>query len=218
MDTLCTLFIVDDHQLVIDGIISMTEQSADWEVIGYANDGEEAVKKVPILKPDIVLMDLEMPRLNGLQATEKILKVVPDQRIVILTLHHEKPIVQKLIKLGAWGYILKNAPRQEFLQGLDMVRQGSKFYSSQLTESVLEVSSMEVKKETNVKMLSLLSDRERDVLRLVAEGVSSKEMADQLHLSPRTIETYRKSLLKKLDARNSADLIRIAIREGLIYA
>ncbi len=213
-----TLFIADDHQLVIDGIISIIEGGGEWEVIGYANDGEEAVKTIPLLKPDIVLMDLEMPRLNGLQATEKLLKLIPEQKVVILTLHYEKSIIQKMVKLGAWGYILKNAPRHEFLTGLEMVRQGSKFYSSQLTESVLDVSSLEVKNETNVKMLSLLSNRERDILRLVAEGVSSKEMADQLNLSPRTIETYRKSLLKKLDARNSADLIRIAIREGLIEA
>jgi len=218
MDPKCKLFIVDDHQLVIDGIISMTAQSPVWDVIGYANDGEEAVKKVPMLKPDIVLMDLEMPRLNGLQATEKILKLLPEQKIVILTLHYEKPIVQKLIKLGAWGYILKNAPRHEFLHGLGMVHQGTKFYSSQLTESVLEVSSLDVQKETNVKLLSLLNDRECNILRLLSEGVSSKEMADRLNLSTHTVETYRKSLLKKLDARNSADLIRIAIREGLIQA
>ena len=216
MEKKTTLLIVDDHQLIIDGIVSMTEKTEEWEVIGQANDGAEAVEKVHILEPDIVLMDLDMPRLNGLQATERILKDRPGQKIVVLTLHHEKPILEKLVRLGAAGYILKNAPMDEFLKGLAMVRDGNRFYSSMLMESMLKVSSLEVPSGTNVKLLSLLSEREQDVLKLVAEGVSTREMAEQLHLSPKTIETHRKSLLSKLGARNSADLIRIAIREGFI--
>ncbi len=211
-----TLYLVDDHQLVIDGIISLTEGSGEWEVIGYANSGEEALQKIPILKPDIILMDLEMPRMNGLQCTEKLLAQNPGYKIVILTFHHEKALVQKMVKMGIAGFILKNAPRQEFLTGLQMVKKGHKFYSSQLTESMLEVSPLTAKKEPNVKLLALLSPREREVLRLIAEGISSKEMADKLHLSPGTVETHRKNLLKKLNARNSAELIRMALTEGLL--
>jgi len=211
-----TLYIVDDHQLLIDGIKSMVAGNADWEVMGYANDGAEAVRKVPILKPDIVLMDLDMPVMNGMLATEKLLKINSAFKIIIITLHHEKAILEKLIKLGASGYMLKDTPKEEFVKGLEMIRDGSKFYSSNLTESILNVSSLEVNKETNVKLLCLLSDREREVLELVAEGSSTKEMAEQLHLSPKTVESYRKNLLQKLDARNTAHLIRIAIKEGLI--
>lgn len=211
-----TLYLVDDHQLVIDGIISLVESSGEWEVIGYANSGEEALKKIPILKPDIILMDLEMPGMNGLQCTEKLLAQNPGYKIVILTFHHEKALVQKMVKMGIAGYIVKNAPRQEFLTGLQMVKQGTKFYSSQLTESMLEVTPLTVKKESNVKLLALLTQREREVLQLIAEGISSKEIADRLHLSPGTIETHRKNLLKKLNARNSAELIRMAITEGLL--
>lgn len=211
-----TLYIVDDHQLLIDGIKSMVANNTDWDVIGYANDGAEAVKNIPILKPDIVLMDLDMPIMNGMLATEKLLKLNPEFKIIIVTLHHEKPILEKLIKLGASGYMLKDTPKEEFIRGLEMVKSGNKFYSSLLTESILNVSSLEVKKETNVKLLCLLSDREREVLEHVAEGTSTKEMADELNLSPKTVETYRKNLLNKLEARNTAHLIRIAIKEGLI--
>ncbi len=210
-----TLYLVDDHQLVIDGIISMLEGNGQWEVIGYANTGEEALKKIPILLPDIVLMDLEMPRMNGLQCTEKLLTKHPHLKIVILTFHHEKALVQKMVKMGIAGYIMKNAPRQEFLTGLQLVQRGNKFYSSQLTESVLEVSPLPVK-EPNVKLLALLSQREREVLQLIAEGKSSKEIGQRLHLSPGTVETHRKNLLKKLNVRNSAELISLAITEGLL--
>ena len=211
-----TLYIVDDHQLLIDGINSMVADENEWEVIGYANDGAEAVRKVPVLKPDIVLLDLEMPVMNGMLAAEKLLKISPQTKIVIITLHHEKAILEKLIKLGVSGYLLKDTPKEEFLKGLEIVRDGNKFYSSHLTETILNVSSLSVKKETNVKLLCLLSDREREVLEMVAEGSSTKEMADRLNLSPKTVESYRKNLLQKLDARNTAHLIRIAIKEGLI--
>lgn len=211
-----SLYIVDDHQLLIDGIKSMVADNEEWEVVGYANDGEEAVRKIPILKPDIILMDLDMPIMNGMLATEKLLKINPALKIVIITLHHEKAILEKLIKLGAAGYMLKDTPKEEFIKGLEMVRSGNKFYSCMLTESILEVSTLKTSKEPNVKLVCLLSDREREVLELVAEGISTKEMADTLNLSPKTVETYRKNLLSKLDARNTAHLIRIAIKEGLI--
>lgn len=211
-----TLYLVDDHQLVIDGIISLVESSGEWQVIGCANSGEEALQKIPILRPDIILMDLEMPHMNGLQCTEKLLALNPNYKIVILTFHHEKALVQKMVKMGVAGYMVKNAPRQEFLTGLQMVKQGAKFYSSHLTESMLEVTPLTVKKESSVKLLALLSQREREVLRLIAEGISSKEIAEKLHLSPGTVETHRKNLLRKLNARNSAELIRMAITEGLL--
>lgn len=211
-----SLFIVDDHQLLIDGIKSMVAGNADWEVIGYANNGQEAVKIVPVLKPDIVLMDLDMSVMNGMMATEKLLKINPQFKIVVITLHHEKPILEKLIKIGASGYMLKDTPKEEFIKGLEMVRSGNRFYSSHLTESILNISSVQAKKETNVKLYSLLSDREREVLEYVAQGSSTKEMADELSLSPKTVESYRKNLLQKLNARNTAHLIRIAIKEGLI--
>lgn len=207
---------MDDHRLLIDGIRLMMQDNEEWEVIGYAKNGAEAVQKIPILRPDIILMDLDMPVMNGIMATEKLLKINPQFKIVIITLHHEKPILEKLIKMGAAGYMLKDSPKEEFLRGLEIVRSGNRFYSSMLTESLLNVSSLNVKKETNVKLLCLLSDREREVLKLLADGQSTNEMAGNLHLSPKTVESYRKNLLQKLNARNSAHLIRIALLEGLI--
>ena len=211
-----SLYIVDDHQLLIDGIKSMVEVNTDWEVIGYANNGQDAINIIPILKPDIILMDLDMPVMNGLMSTEKLLKINPLFKIVVITLHHEKPILEKLIKIGASGYMLKDTPKEEFIKGLEIVRNGNRFYSSNLTESILNISSLQAKNETNVKLLCLLSDREREVLEYVAQGSSTKEMANELNLSPKTVESYRKNLLQKLEARNTAHLISIAIKEGLI--
>ena len=207
---------VDDHQLIIDGITSFLKDDPEWDLIGYANDGEEAVRKIPTLRPDMVLMDLDMPKMNGLMASEKILKEIPYLKIVILTLHYERAIVEKLIKMGISGYILKNSPREELIKGLEMIRSGTKFYSSMVMESVLEVSSIASSKETNVKMMALLSEREREVLDHIAQGRSTREMSESMNLSPKTLETYRKNLLDKLGARNSADLIRIAIKNGLL--
>lgn len=211
-----TIFIVDDHQLIVDGLTSIIELEDDLELIGYANNGEDALTRIPILKPELVLMDLDMPRINGLRATELLLKEVPGLKVVILTLHHERSVVEKAMKTGAAGYILKNAPRNEFVQGIKMVLKGTKYYSSSLTETLLSSSPLEVKPEANVRLMSLLNEREIDILRKIAEGASSKEMADALHLSPQTIDSYRKSMLKKLNAKNAADLIRIALQEGLI--
>ncbi len=211
-----TIFIVDDHQLIVDGLTSIIELDDELELVGYANNGEDAVTRIPILKPDMVLMDLDMPRVNGLRATELLLKEMPALKVVILTLHHERSIVEKAMKTGASGYILKNAPRNEFIQGIKMVLRGTKYYSSSLTETLLVTSPLEVQPEANVKLMALLNEREIEILRMIAEGASSKEMADTLHLSPQTIDSYRKSMLKKLNAKNAADLIRIAIKEGLI--
>ena len=215
-DTRHTLFIVDDHRMIIDGIRGMIKDHEQWQIIGDAQDGEEALSRIPILKPDLVVLDLDMPKYNGLQVCEKLLQSNPDQKIVILTLHFEKPIIEKLLKLGVSGYILKNAPMQEFLQGIQMVMTGTQFYSSQLTESMLSISSLSPNPETNVKLLSTLTERERDILLAIAEGSSSKTMAEQLNLSVKTIESYRKNLIQKLKAKNTADLIRIGIKEGFI--
>lgn len=214
--SLHSIYIVDDHQLIVDGLISIIELDDALELAGYSNDGEDALRRVPILQPSLVLMDLDMPKMNGLQTCEALLKQIPELKVVILTLHHEKSIVERAIRAGAAGYILKSAPRNEFLQGLKIVLNGGKFYSSGLTENLVISSPLDAPTQPNVKLMSLLNEREADILQLLAEGASSKEIGENLNLSPQTIESYRKLLLKKLGAKNAADLIRIALKEGLI--
>lgn len=211
-----SIFITDDHQIVIDGLASLLEKQPDLIFAGYANDGEEAIKKISILQPDLVIMDLNMPKVNGLKASESLLREHPHLKIVILSLIYDKRIVDKLVKLGVAGYALKNTPANELLEGIRMVLKGSRFYSGSLTESLFSSDALEVSRESNVRLLALLNERELQLLKKLASGFSSKEISEMLHLSPQTVDSYRKTLLRKLEAKNVADLIRIALKEGLI--
>ncbi|MEL6650800.1 MAG: response regulator transcription factor [Bacteroidota bacterium] len=209
------LVIVDDHELFATGLQQMLEEDGQWEVIASLRNGLAAVEQVPQLQPDLMMMDLDMPIMDGLQALKSLRPKMPDLPIVILSMHGEKAVVQKLMQEGAQAYLLKNSSKAEFLRGIDTVLQGGRFYSSLLTETLLQPELVQVK-QSSMRLKSILSDREIEVLRLLAEGNTSKEIAESLSLSAQTIDSHRKNLLKKLEARNVADLVRIAFREGLV--
>ncbi|RMG61720.1 MAG: DNA-binding response regulator [Bacteroidetes bacterium] len=210
------LVLVDDHTLLADGLRTLLDGEPDLEVVAHFDNGLAAVERGPDLAPDLVLMDLDMPIMNGLEATRLLKEKRPDLPIIILSMHAEKAIVQKAMQEGARGYLLKNSSQDELLHGIRAVLRGNRFYSSLLTESLLDPERVRVQPETSVKLLATLSERELEVLRLLAEGLSSKEIGEQLFLSPQTIDSHRKTLLRKLDAKNVAGLVRIAFREGLI--
>jgi len=211
------IILVDDHELFTEGLRQMIEEEEDLSVIATFTNGLAAVEKVPGLAPDLLLMDLDMPIMDGLSASKALRAKVPEIPIVILSMHHEKAVVQKLVKEGVKGYILKNSPRKEFIQGIRSVMGGIKFYSSLLTEGLIEPQQVASQPKTSMKMLALLSEREIEVLKLLAEGHTSKEIGERLFISSQTVDSYRKSLLRKLDSKNVAGLIRIAFREGLIH-
>lgn len=211
------LILVDDHELFIEGLIQMIEQEDDLEVINTYTNGLQAVEQVPRHEElDLLLMDLDMPIMNGLKASKELKAKRPDLPIVILSMHHEKAIVQKLIRQGVNGYILKSSSKKEFIQGIRAVLGGIKFYSTQLTEGLIKEEKVLSESQNSLKALAMLTEREIEVLKLLAEGHTSKEIADRLSLSSQTVDGYRKSLIKKLDSKNVAGLIRIAFREGLI--
>lgn len=208
------VFLTDDHQLILDGLQSLLAQTTDFEVIATARNGREALQKVPILKPELVLMDLDMPKLNGMEATRELKVQCPEVKVVILSMHLEQSLVRRLTEIGADGYMVKDSDREEFLHGLRLVMQGKRYYSSLITQALIEESSMPPSKITlNLK----LSDRELEVLRRLVEGYSSKEIASDLDLGIETIHTYRKSLLRKLNARNVAHLVKIALQAGIVH-
>ncbi|MEL7531540.1 MAG: response regulator transcription factor [Bacteroidota bacterium] len=210
------IVIVDDHQLFAAGLQQMLEEEGRFEIVASLQNGLAAVEKVPALAPDLLLMDLDMPIMDGLNALKALRPKLPHLPIMMLSMHSEKAVVQKVMQEGAQGYMLKNSTKQEFLHGIENVLNGGKFYSSLLTESLLAPETVKIAPATSVKLLSLLSNREIEVLKLLAEGNTSKEIGEQLFLSAQTIDSHRKSLLKKLTARNVADLVRIAFREGLV--
>lgn len=217
MNTVSSIFIADDHQLVIDGLAKIIEGECSLSLAGIANDGKEAINKVPILKPDLVLMDLDMPILNGMEATTQILKANPSQKIAMLTMHAERSLVEKLAQLGVQGYFLKNVDKQEFVAGIGLILSGKKYFQSEALLSSSGIQTQLVTSESEIKLLHLLSDREREVLKWIAQGFTSKEIADQIHISERTVETHRRNIHSKLDIKNMAGLIRFAIKSGLVH-
>ncbi|MFH1463593.1 MAG: response regulator transcription factor [Pseudomonadota bacterium] len=207
------ILLVDDHRLFRDGLRPLLARQADMVVVGEAGDGREALALVGELAPDVVLMDVTMPGMDGLQATRAILAAHPTVRIVILTMHADRAFVAEALKAGAAGYLLKEAPFSDLVQALRAVRAGRIQLSPAVAELVVQDYVLLARGELPAG--SPLSDREREVLQLVAGGLSTKEIAFQLGVSVKTVETHRKQIMDKLDLHSVADLTKYAIREGL---
>ena len=205
-----SVFIVDDHQLMIDGLRKILGEMEDIEIIGLAENGKNAIDKIPILSPDLVLMDLDMPNINGLEASKILLEMLPDLRIIILTMHGERPIVEKMMKIGVAGYLMKNTDQEELKLGISQVLKGEKYFQTEAFEGFVNSSELS-KGVKEMKLLSELSDREIEILSLIAKGKTSSEIADELCISSRTVETHRKNIHQKLDIKNIAGLVRFAI-------
>ena len=208
-----SIVIVDDHQLVLDGLISIVKELPDFEIVGSACNGKEGVDRVKILKPDMVLMDIDMPVMNGLEACRQIKKENPDTKVIVLTMHHEASLIRKVMDIGADGYLLKNADREEFYAAISAVMGGKSFFSSEVTKALLDNSSnsQSAFQEGDTLKLSKLTEREIDILKNIAEGLSNKEIGDKLFISHRTVDTHRTNLMKKLEVHNIAGLIKIEI-------
>lgn len=209
-----TIIIVDDHQMIIDGFSRIIADEQDFEVISTYNDPKEALVKVAMLKPEILMVDLEMPGMTGLELVRQLKAKMPDLKTILLTMHLDQATVKKAMELGFNAYILKNLDELELKIALTKVRRGQKYYSAQVTE-VLTNSSIEIVTNGGAK-LAVLTSRETDVLKLIADACSTKEIADELSISISTVETHRKAIMKKLEVHNVAGLVRLAISEGLV--
>jgi len=213
------IIIADDHQLVLEGISSMINEMPEFEIVATANDGKDALNKLSQLKADIILMDIEMPRMNGLEAGRVIKKEFPATKLLFLSMYVERSLIKKAIDLGADGYVLKNADKDEFILGLKKVMEGKRYFCSEISEILADnqiKSSTIQASSTNSEMISTLTERERDVLKLVAEGLSNKEIGEKLFISHRTVDTHRTNLMKKLNFHSVAELIRFAYQSGMV--
>lgn len=208
--------ITDDHQLVLDGLRSILEQQTEIKVISTANNGADLLRQLTFIKPDIVLMDIDMPVMNGIEATQQVKVNYPDISIIMLTMHDEKAMVKKLTDIGASGFILKNSDKDELLQAIKRVHQGGMYFSSELTMNLISHGITPVNPGSVDDKKALLTEREIEILKLIAEGLSNKEIGDKLFISHRTVDTHRTNLMKKLDVSNIAGLIRYAIKNGFI--
>ena len=207
------VFVADDHAIVRGGIRRILEDQADIQIVGEAADGQEAIQKILEGDPDVILLDISMPGMDGLDITKQLKAIDSKVRILILTMHAEEQYAPRLMKAGAMGYVTKHAAPEDLVKAIYAVHSGKRFISPSLAEN------MAWRYLGNRKALSpveSLSDRELQVLRRLAKGNTNQEIADSLHLSVKTIDTYRARLLEKLNLRNNSELTLFAVQHGLI--
>ena len=214
------ILVADDHELVRRGVVGSIQQfRPDWEVCGEASTGREAVARAASLKPDIAVMDISMPDMNGLEATSQIRKANPDIEVLILSMHESEQLVREVLASGARGYVLKADAGNDLIAALDALRQHKLFFTSSISELVLRGYLGDDKEgRDGIALNGQLSPREREILQLVAEGKSNKEVATILDISVKTVETHRARIMGKLDLHSVSDLVRYAIRNQIVEA
>jgi len=211
-----TVFLADDHPILRDGLRSLLSDQPDIEVVGDAANGLEALEGVLKLQPDIVLMDIAMPMLDGIEVTAKILEENPSIKVIILSIYDTSEHIYKALRAGAVGYLLKEAAGIEVVSAVRAVVNGQRYLSQKISEKVIDDYVRNREEIAQESLLELLSSREKEILILVAEGHTSAEIANQLFLSPKTVDTYRSRLMKKINVTDIPSLVKFAIRHELI--
>lgn len=211
----CTVILVDDHAMVREGIRAVVERDGRIQVLGEASDGREAQELLAKLKPDVVVMDIGMPNLNGVEATRKLVRDHPGTRVIGLSMHTDKRFVLAMFEAGAMGYVAKDSIADEIVRAIHAVSKGRKYISSDVTGPVIEGATRREPAVRTLRTAGNLAPREREVLQLLAEGKTSGEIAAELKLSTHTVDTHRRNIMKKTDTRSVAELTKLAIREGL---
>ena len=211
MSEVIRVVIADDHQVVLDGFMARLELESDISVIGTASNGLEAVEIVKTLRPDVVLMDISMPIMNGIDATNQIKEEDSEAKVLMLTMHNNREYIMKVMQSGAVGYMLKEISAEKMVQAIKTVNQGSTYFCEKVTQNLF---TQPITLTQSVK--NPLSRREEAVLKLVAKGESSKEVAKTLNISYRTVETHRQNIKHKLDIHSTAELAKYAVNSGLV--
>ncbi len=213
------ILVVDDHSLVRDGIIAMLESCADFEVIGEASDGEEAINKAYLMMPDIILMDIILPGMNGVEAARIIKSKLTEIKILFLSMEVSEEYLNEIIKIGAEGYVLKDIRKNELSGAVRMAVTGNQYFSKGISDLVFrryrEINSGEVPAKANTASVKL-TDREIEVVKMLSLGLSKKEIADKLFISPRTIDAHRSNIMEKLELKSTVDLVKYAIKQQII--
>jgi DNA-binding NarL/FixJ family response regulator len=207
------ILVADDHELIRRGVIELLRRQPQWKVVGEAVHGQEAVEKAKKLKPDVIILDISMPRLDGLEATRRIREAVPESAILILTMHDSEQMVRRVLQAGAKGYILKSDLGRRLVAGVKAVASGKRFLSHKVSEIVYEHY---LKDAATKSFKSPLSEREVEITTLLATGKSNKEIATSLGIAVRTVETHRANIMRKLDLHSSNELVRYAIRSKMV--
>jgi two-component system invasion response regulator UvrY len=206
------LLLVDDHELVRTGIRRLLEDMPDIEVVAEAASGEQAISIVRNEQPDVVLMDIHMPGIGGLEATRKLMQIAPDLRVIVVTIHADEPFPSKLLKAGALGYLTKGCSVEEILTAIKAVHAGKRYIGAEIAQQL----ALSVVAGDDGSPFEALSQRELQVMLMVTQGQKIQQIAESLHLSPKTISTYRYRLFEKLGVKTDVELTHLAIRHGII--
>ena len=210
------MFLGDDHTLVRQGLRKILEEKGEWEVVAEAGDGREAVRQVLALRPDVVLLDIGMPLLNGIESTRQIVRRHPAIRVLILSMHADEPYIIKALQAGAKGYLLKDSADTDLIRGVADVAAGKSFFSPAVAKVMLDDYVRHLADKGISDRYDALSEREREIFQLIAEGHSNKDIAEVLSISPATVETHRAHIFQKLDLHNTAEVVLYAVRRGII--
>lgn len=210
------VLVADDHAIVREGLCIMLGNQPDMEVIGTAANGREAIRLVDEKEPDVVVIDISMPELNGIEAIQQMLPRHPHMKVIVLSIHETKPYVYRALKAGVMGYLIKETAGLEVVEAVRAVYRGERYLSQRIADLITDASFRNLGRSLEVSPLEQLSPREREILQLVAEGKTSQEIAERLSISSKTVDTYRSRLMHKIGVEDMAGLVKFAIQHGVI--
>lgn len=210
------ILLVDDHNVMRRGLRLLIERQSGFLVVGEAADGRQAVELAEATRPDVVVLDIGLPHLNGIEAAQRINEALPDTAIIVLSMHSDEGYVMRPLRAGAKGYLLKDSAEEDLMNGIKSVSAGKAFFSSEVSKMLVEDYVREIKARGVEDSYELLTPREKEILHLLVEGKSNKDIAASLSLSPYTVETHRRNLQEKLNLHSFAELILYAVRKGVI--
>ena len=210
------ILLADDHQIVRQGLRRIIEENPDMAVVGEANDGRQAIQMALDEKPDVIVMDLSMPQMNGIEAIRQITRRLPTVKILVLSMYSEDSYVVQVLEAGAKGYLLKDSADAELVQAIQAVEGGKSFFSPLISRILLDEYVRQLQEKGGTDRFELLTEREREILQLIAEGKTSKEAAELLSISASTVDTHRAHIMEKLDLHNPYEVVLYAVRKGLI--
>jgi DNA-binding NarL/FixJ family response regulator len=211
------ILLADDHTVVRQGLRKVLEERPDWKVVAEAGDGREALRQAEQLQPDVAIIDVAMPLLNGVETTRQIVKHVPSVRVLVLSMHADEAYITQILHAGASGYLLKDSADVDLIHAVEAVAQGKSFFSPAVARLMLDDYVKQRNGEPSiVDRYETLSDREREVFQLIAEGKTNKDIAGLLFISPSTVETHRAHIMEKLDLHSAAEIVLYAVRRGVI--
>ena len=215
-DSSLRIVVVDDHGVVRRGVRALLESHPGWEVVGEGGNGRDAVELVRTLRPHVIVLDLSMPDMNGLEATRQIVAESPQTEVLVLTMHHSEQLARDVLQAGARGYLLKSDADQNLIAAVDNLRQHKPFLTSTVTEFVLDGYMQLTDSSSRDDSAAMVTPREREIIQLIAEGHSSKQAATTLGVSVKTVDTHRANIMRKLRLRSVSDIVRYAIRNKIV--